>query len=51
MKKVVIDFVKSIGWTARYSGKQKTMFISGPFIEQSIIEQLSYGLPFKISTN
>lgn len=55
MKEIITDFVEQLGGTTKYSGKQKTMFISDPHpfdndIEKKLIEKFGYGLPFKIFT-
>ncbi|MCO5285188.1 MAG: hypothetical protein M9898_02100 [Chitinophagaceae bacterium] len=53
MKKIVSDFIKSMGGYAAYSGKQKTLFIKGKNaseIEIKIIEKFGYDLPFRIAS-
>lgn len=56
MKRIVSDFVKSLGGQTAYSGKRKEMFIKDPHpfdndIEKKVLEKFGYGLPFKISTS
>jgi hypothetical protein len=56
MKKQVLNFIKSMGATATYSGKYRTMYIKNASvedidIEEKIIEKYGYGLPFKIATS
>lgn len=56
MKQVVMDFVKSMGCTAAYSGKLKKMFIKGKTkkeaakVEQLVIDQYGFGLPFALAS-
>lgn len=52
MKKQVQAFVQAQGHTTHYSGKTKTMFITGPDaenVELSTIEHFGMSLPFKLS--
>jgi hypothetical protein len=54
MKKIVSDFIKSLGATTAYSGKSKTMYIKGSFnedIEQKVLDNFGFNLPFKIATD
>ena len=56
MKKKVSDFIKSFGATTAYSGRTKTMYIKNASVEdfdleQKILDQFGYGLPFKIETS
>ena len=40
MKTEVINFVKSLGGSTKYSGKTKTMYISSTAIEEAVIEKV-----------
>lgn len=59
MKKVISDFVKSLGGSTEYSGRTRTMFINDPKKGQQIesIEAAVYNkwgfeiLPFDLKTN
>ena len=56
MKKLVSDFIKSFGATTAYSGKTKTMYIKNASvedfdIEQKVLDNFGFGLPFKIATS
>jgi len=56
MKKKVSDFIKSFGATTAYSGRTKTMYIKNASVEdfdleQKILDEFGYGLPFKIATS
>lgn len=56
MKKVVSNFVKSLGGQTSYSGKTKTMFIKDPHpfdndIEKKVLNKFGFGLPFKLATS
>lgn len=66
-KKTVTGFVRSLGGTASYSGKSKTMYIksdgfihdngiyilnnTADAIETAVLEKFGYSLRFKLSTN
>ena len=56
MKKVVSNFVKSLGGKTAYSGKTKTMFIKDPNplgndIEKKVLDKFGFGLPFRLVTS
>lgn len=55
MKKIVSDFVKSLGGQTAYSGKTKTMFVKAPHpldseIEEKVLDKFGFGLPFRLTT-
>lgn len=53
MKKQVQAFVQAQGHTTHYSGKTKTMFITGSnaedYVELAVIGKFGTDLPFKLS--
>lgn len=56
MKKVVSNFVKSLGGKTAYSGKTKTMFIKEPHpfgndIKKKVLDKFGVGLPFRLVTS
>lgn len=53
MKRKVQDFVRSLNHTSHYSGKTKTLFITGlnaESVELKVIKEFGYGLPFKTAS-
>lgn len=52
MKKVVANYVRSMGGRTFYSGHSKTMYMSIPNgidIEAKVLERFGYNLPFRIA--
>ncbi len=53
MKKIVSDFIKSLGCETSYSGNEKRMFIKGKNaneVEMKVLKKFGYGLPFGLSS-
>lgn len=54
-RKGVIQFIDAYGGKAFYSGKQRKLFITNPKhrddIEENVIAQYRYSLPFSLATN
>ena len=53
MKRQVQAFVTAQGHTSHYSGKTKTLFITGPnaeHVELETIKKFGMGLPFKTAS-
>jgi len=60
MKREILNYVKSLGEQAYYSGKKKTMYVTDKFVntdipmqstECAILQKFGFGLHFKLSTN
>jgi len=58
MKKLVTDYVKTLGGTTSYSGNKKTMYITQPKsmdvideFEMSVLNTIGFSLPFTLKTN
>ena len=54
MKKIVENFIRSLGGSTNYSGNKRIMYINdlkSIDIEQKVVEKFGYTLPFKLITN
>lgn len=53
MKKLISDYVKSLGGSTCYSGNTKTMYILDKegvqFIEECVLNKFGFDLPFKLA--
>lgn len=58
MKRIISDYVRSLGGSTAYSGNTRTMYINDPLdktdrqsIESVIYNKFGFDLPFQLKTN